>query len=489
MEKVASIRQLLARAARFPTLVGALALVILAAAIIATTLQVRRNIREQIARRDAEVLHAVMAMEYANDVEQGIAGPITDPGNQLSLVLKSTELLGVFGVRLYDAQGRFVEAFPPYVAEAELDPRDLAVLGRLKPVSRFHPSVPMNRLVPVADLVGHTNTFTPLLEVSVPLHTAADTRPAGIAQFLLEGGSIAAEFARLDRHLARQGAVEFGVGGALLAAGLGLAFRRLRRAHALLAERTDSLVKANQELSLAAKTSALGAVAAHLIHGLKNPLAGLQTFVDARGAHAGNGQGESDWRQAVASTQRMQETINRVIGVLRENETGARYEVTLEELGGMVAQRVAALARARGVNFRMELPEGLELPNCAAHLVALILENIVQNGVEATPTGGTVELRGQIVSSGLTFEVSDEGPGFPAGQSPFAPCRSAKQGGSGIGLALSKQLANHLGAALELRNHSPAGCVFVLDVPLHPGAERSNEQLGAPMNQTGVVAR
>jgi len=45
------------------------------------------------------------------------------------------------------------------------------------------------------------------------------------------------------------------------------------------------------------------------------------------------------------------------------------------------------------------------------------------------------------------------------------PCRSSKEGGTGIGLALCKQLANHLGAELELATSTATGCVFALRLP------------------------
>jgi two-component system nitrogen regulation sensor histidine kinase GlnL len=71
--------------------------------------------------------------------------------------------------------------------------------------------------------------------------------------------------------------------------------------------------------------------------------------------------------------------------------------------------------------------------------------------------------------------MRDEGPGIPPelAATLFAPCKSSKEGGSGIGLAISQQLANHLGAGLELARNSPHGCVFVLTVPLKVSMEKS----------------
>ncbi|MBI5386342.1 MAG: HAMP domain-containing histidine kinase [Verrucomicrobia bacterium] len=449
---------------RVPLLVLGVALVILAGAIFATTWQVRARIREQIVGRDGEVLHAVALVEYAGDVAEGFAGPISDPGNQLNVVLRTSQLKGVIGVQLFDAAGRFVESFPPDLGDGRLDPRDLFPLQHLKPAGHFHPAVRMSGVFfSLSNAPSASEPTVPLLEVNVPLHTA-DAPLAGIARFLIEGQSIAAEYARLDRHLAAQAAGAFVAGGGLLSVALWWAFRRLRRAHGLLAERTEHLVKANQELALAAKTSALGAVTAHLLHDLKNPLAGLQSFVTAHSAEQTGGS-EPDWESAVASTRRMQSLVNQVITVLREDQTGVRYEITLPELGEIVSGRVLPLAREKGVALHCEWQGQASLPNRAAHLTALILVNLAHNAVQATPAGKSVRLSAQRVAGHIVFEVRDEGPGFPASQTPFVPCRSDKEGGGGIGLALSKQLAQHLGATLELRSNAPSGCVFALALP------------------------
>jgi signal transduction histidine kinase len=80
--------------------------------------------------------------------------------------------------------------------------------------------------------------------------------------------------------------------------------------------------------------------------------------------------------------------------------------------------------------------------------------------------------------------VQDEGPGLPAElQSKlFKPCRSNKPGGHGIGLTICKQLANHLGAALELKSSSEKGSVFALQLPKTRLAENflldSEQRLG-----------
>lgn len=458
---------------RLPWLATVVALGVLGGVVLLATLQLRRGIREQIAGRDGEVLHAVALQQYAEDVRRGLGGPVESGGDPLAIVLRSAELRGVLGVRLFDAQGRFVECFPPNLLEQMMDTNLLSTLQEHRPVSRFRARVPLWSVF-YPDESMDFEEVVPLLEVHVPLHEE-DGPLAGIAQFLIEGHSITAEFERLDRRLAVQAVTAFAVGGGILTLALGWAFRRLNRAHALLAERTANLARANRELALAAKTSALGAVTAHLIHGLKNPLAGLHHFVNARGASAESAP-EEDWEHAVASTRRMQTMINQVIGVLREDQSGAAYEITAAELEEMVRGRVQPLAREQAVQFTSTVRAGFVLSNRVANLLALILVNLCENAIQATPAGRRVTLDIARAGQQLRFSVMDEGPGFPADVPLFMPCRSIKEEGTGVGLALCKQLANHLDAALELARSSDAGCVFQLTLAAPDGATGQRKQ-------------
>jgi signal transduction histidine kinase len=454
----------------------AVALTVLGGVVALTTLQLRKGIRQQITGRDAEVLYAVAMQHYAEDVERGLGGPVNTAGDPLGVVLRSAELRGVLGVRLFDAEGRFVECFPPDLLESVLDPALLPSLVERHPLSRFHAKVGLWTVF-YPDEAMDFSQRVPLLEVNVPLHDEGGPL-AGVAQFLIEGHSIAAEFARLDRRLAIQAVSAFTVGGGILTLALAWAFHRLNRAHHLLTERTANLARANQELVLAAKTSALGAVTAHLIHGLKNPLSGLQHFMVSRSTSTQPLE-EADWEQAVASTRRMQSMINHVVGVLREDQAGTAYDVTAAELEEMVRVRVHPLARERGVQYAAVVRSGFSLPNRTANLVALILVNLCENAVQATPEGKKVTIEAQTQHGRLQFTVRDQGPGFPADVPLFMPCRSTKEQGTGVGLALCKQLANHLDAALELAQSTAEGCVFQLSLVVpkgevgRPGHERT----------------
>ena len=228
--------------------------------------------------------------------------------------------------------------------------------------------------------------------------------------------------------------------------------------------------------------SAVGAITSHLIHGLKNPLSGLQNFMSGL-ALPEVASPEADWEQAVIAARRMQSLINQVVNVLREEEGAVEYEITLSELAEMVSDKVRPLSVETGVKFLSRLNGEVVLPNRDANLVALILVNLTQNALQATPKGDAVTLSLTQCGEQIVCEVRDEGPGLQPELTAhlFAPCKSSKEGGSGIGLAISKQLANHLGAQLELKSNSPAGCVFVLTVPTNVASEKSRRASSTPI--------
>jgi signal transduction histidine kinase len=449
---------------RWPVAAAAgLALAVLAAVILISLLHLRRHIFEQIVSRDGDTLDALAAQQYLDDKEDESITSLRDTGEQITLALKiSHRLRTVYGVRLFSPDGTLVTAFPFYITETAMGPSDLAELRNLRPVSHFVPGAQLSGQV----LADPDREKEPLLEVAIPLREPGKNRLEGIAQFLIYGAGIAHEYAELDRHLVSQGLLAFCISGAIVTGGLLLAFRRVQRANALLAERTSNLLKANRELALAAKTSAIGALTSHLIHGLKNPLSGLRSFVQDRALDQESSR-DSDWQLAIATTQRMQTLIDRVVRVLQEQQTVAEYEISLAELMEILAARLQPAAQSAGVRYRSCLSAQAVISNRQADLILLILENLVQNAIEATSAGKTVELRILHEGAGIRIEVQDQGPGVSPELKDllFTPCRSGKKGGSGIGLAISRQLAIHLGATLQLKDSSSLGCCFSLRVP------------------------
>jgi signal transduction histidine kinase len=131
----------------------------------------------------------------------------------------------------------------------------------------------------------------------------------------------------------------------------------------------------------------------------------------------------------------------------------------------------ALLRRVAGVETRLEVSlqpgPDLTIPADADQLEQLVI-NLIRNAVDASvETNGGVRLGWKKSGSYLEVSVQDDGAGLPNTANLFVPFFTTKPGGSGIGLVLSRQIAEAHGGSLTLENRSDtSGCEARLRLPV-----------------------
>lgn len=434
-----------------------LTLAVFGAAVAFVTFRLRDGLRQQILLTQAETLSAVASLQLAITAQD--EGTADAPGALLNAVLKVSKFRGVIALRAFDAEGRFLGAAPLGLADdAPGADWNGEISARLQHREKLQ--------VLSADPDFPSGDFgVPLVEAWVPVRRPDRAQLAGVVQFWIGSEDAAADFSALDRRLLAQALVAWAAGAAIIVVTMGWAFRRLAEANRALQQRTEDLERANRELALAAKTSALGAVTAHLIHEIKNPLAGLEIFVAGQAEPGTREENSGELVAARELTKRLRTMVNDVVGVLRDEQHGAHFDLTPAEIAEMAIGRVRPAANIAGVRLVADVKTEKPVEGRRANLAGLVLRNLLQNAIEASPPASVVTVMARLSNEGgVEFLVEDRGAGLPQAvrERLFQPCTSSKPGGSGLGLALSQQLAQQAGGRIELARSDTAGTCFRL---------------------------
>ena len=223
----------------------------------------------------------------------------------------------------------------------------------------------------------------------------------------------------------------------------------------LLLERTEVLKKTNEELSRAYKTTSLGAMTGHLMHGLRGHLTNLQNLV-------------TEDKNAQQQISQIQQLVQQSLGSIKEMQDGEiAYSLSIGELFEIIQKKFIQVAPSTTFEVAHEGCFSETLNNLQSNLALAILTNLIQNAIDAR-NGVSISLSCRKHESFLELNISDNGSGIPpiVKNRLFEPVVS-KKGGSGIGLALSQQLAESIGAKLTLIHSDQTGTYFRLSIPYH----------------------
>jgi len=231
------------------------------------------------------------------------------------------------------------------------------------------------------------------------------------------------------------------------------------------------------------RLAAIGELAAGLAHEIKNPLTSLLTF----SRHLARRFEDPGFRQKFLSVvPRELERINTIVERLLELARPARLTFKPLRLPALL-ERVLELYgdRLEAQSIRVVRDWRRDVPVVWVDQEALYraLVNLVANALDAMPRGGRLTLRvawsdAETLASAragtrrVAVEVEDSGTGIePADLDRiFNPFFSTKEGGTGLGLALTQKIVEDHGGSIDVRSGLGAGALFRIVLPLMPDA-------------------
>jgi signal transduction histidine kinase len=153
---------------------------------------------------------------------------------------------------------------------------------------------------------------------------------------------------------------------------------------------------------------------------------------------------------------------------LPQVENHAHGPTLLPQVAHEALQLTEPLWAHRGrIQIDTQLEPVAPVPMHAAELREVLI-NLILNGIAAMPEGGTITMRTRTCGQMGLIEVQDTGIGIaPAQQSAiFQPAASSREGGSGLGLSVSRALIESYGGTMEVSSQPGKGATFTVMLPL-----------------------
>ncbi len=240
-----------------------------------------------------------------------------------------------------------------------------------------------------------------------------------------------------------------------------------QRAHEL-ADANRQLREAQAQLVQAEKLAALGQLCASVAHELRNPLTTMLMSAELL-THAGSTEAQRD---LVAKLERGASRCVAISDNLLQfgrPSTGDKDDVDLSAIAKATAEMAEPQLRMMGANLSLELDESLIVLGNENELAQVML-NLLINAGHAVAEDGAVRVSGARRVDSARLTVSDDGDGLDdeVADQIFEPFFSMRRDGTGtgLGLAVSKQIIEDHGGSIEVDSASGSGASFTIVLPL-----------------------
>lgn len=236
-------------------------------------------------------------------------------------------------------------------------------------------------------------------------------------------------------------------------------------------------LRRNERMYRAEQLAVMGQFAAGIAHELRNPLTSIRSTVQFLAEEFATG---SEQRKLAETMLEEVDRLNGIVGDLLSLGRPAESKPTEVDLRDELDKCATFIeTRARHQNVRLEMVCAERLPRLLIDPAELrqVLLNIMINGLQAMPNGGTLRVRVQYpyershtAPSGrhkILIEVSDEGPGVSEAlrEKVFEPFFTTKTGGTGLGLPICRSIVRHYDGTIWIEGAGTGGTSVKILLP------------------------
>ncbi len=243
-------------------------------------------------------------------------------------------------------------------------------------------------------------------------------------------------------------------------------------------ERTAELSRALEKLSELNQLKA--DFIANISHELRTPMTHIVGYIDLL-ADDTFGPLTKEQRDAMDTLRNASQRLNDLIDDLIQYSDSSRggislnlQNISIRDCVQDTLSRLTAKSQKGNVRIEVQLPPDLPAVRADNRKITWVIFQLVDNGIKFTPPGGKVSIRAGRSSDRVWLTVEDNGIGIPAGRmdelfTPFHQLDGSttrRQGGTGMGLHLSRQIVDAHGSKLTIQSKEGIGTMLMFDLPI-----------------------
>jgi signal transduction histidine kinase len=231
----------------------------------------------------------------------------------------------------------------------------------------------------------------------------------------------------------------------------------------------ESVEEIESELELSRRLSSIGRLTSGVGHEVKNPINAIVVHLELLKTKLGGASAPALRHLEVidAEIHRLDRVVQTLVDFTRPVELALREQDLRPVLGDVLALAAEELS-TRNVTLVSHLPSRPLMANIDADLLKQAVLNVIENGAQAMPEGGRLEVTLEEERKVALLRIADEGPGIPEEirEKIFDLYFTTKSEGSGIGLAMTYRILQLHYGSVQVQSEQGRGAEFQLRIPL-----------------------
>jgi len=231
----------------------------------------------------------------------------------------------------------------------------------------------------------------------------------------------------------------------------------------------ESAEEIESELELSRRMAAIGRLTSGVGHEVKNPINAIVVHLELLKSKLGDTTTPAARHLEVIDVEihRLDRVVQMLVDFTRPVELQLREQDLRSVINDVLALAAEELS-THNIALVSQMPPHPLMANCDADLLKQAALNVIQNGAQAMPEGGVLEVSLAEDRKFAVLRISDQGTGIPEEikEKIFDLYFTTKAGGSGIGLAMTYRIVQLHHGSIEVQSNSGRGTEFLLRIPL-----------------------